>query len=178
MPLVSRRLAAGASPDGGKGNPMRAMRPTALPGPPGRPAASAPSPCMWATSELPSEVRTEERSWHAWLQYWSGVPVVWTTRGDRINSGSGVRPTSRGPLLSSACCPHRPANAKSSFTPPFVYALLPLCPESLTFPGLQASRELPVDDTIECVLERALLHAGFIAPANYGDLFKVWARRA
>ncbi|GAX80278.1 hypothetical protein CEUSTIGMA_g7716.t1 [Chlamydomonas eustigma] len=45
------------------------------------------------------------------------------------------------------------------------------------FKGLQASRSLPVDDTIECVLERALLNAGFIAPYNYGDLFKVkWSR--
>ena len=47
----------------------------------------------------------------------------------------------------------------------------------LLFPsGLQAARDLPVDETIECVLERALLNAGMIAPYNYGDLFKVSVR--
>ena len=45
--------------------------------------------------------------------------------------------------------------------------------------GLQASRDLPEGDTIECVLERALLNTGRIAPSNYGDLFKVkWSRNS
>ena len=102
-------------------------------------------------------------------------PVVWNTRGDRSNSGSGVLPTSSFFRLLSP----QASQCELVVYAPFVHAsLLSLCPESHTFPGLQASRELPVDDTIECVLERALLHAGFIAPANYGDLFKVWGRRA
>lgn len=44
--------------------------------------------------------------------------------------------------------------------------------------GLQVSKQLSVDQTVEGVLERALLHAGFIAPSNYGDLFKVRCGKA
>ncbi len=53
------------------------------------------------------------------------------------------------------------------------YCLNRLSHDPFVRSGLQASRELPVDATIECVLERALLQAGFLAPSNYGDLFKV-----
>ena len=48
---------------------------------------------------------------------------------------------------------------------------------SLARVGLQANRGLQVGDTVECVLERALLDAGRIAPSNYGDLFKVCAHK-
>ncbi|KAL6755898.1 pseudouridine synthase [Haematococcus lacustris] len=59
-----------------------------------------------------------------------------------------------------------------------------------TFRGLQVIRDAPVEDSIEAVLELALLQgtssyqgqgmaiqAGLIAPSNYGDLFKLkWSR--
>eukprot|EP00955_Chlamydomonas_euryale_P044758 352965-Chlamydomonas_euryale.AAC.22 len=38
--------------------------------------------------------------------------------------------------------------------------------------GLQKNPDLPVDATVEGVLERALLHAGYIAEYNYGELHK------
>jgi len=43
--------------------------------------------------------------------------------------------------------------------------------------GLQASRELPELATIEGVLERAILAAGLITAANFGDFRKTkWTR--
>jgi hypothetical protein len=107
---------------------------------------------------------------------WEG-PASPQLRGScNAAAGRSHQHISMTPAVDHACL--SPLSNKLRSAPPsHLHARHPPTITASSNTGLQATRDLPQDKTIEGVLEKALFEAGLISPSNYGDFKKTkWSR--
>lgn len=98
--------------------------------------------------------------------------------GTRCLSGSAMTAVEAGAGEAPQVAPESPSKAKGSRPPGSKRTMaMHVAYLGTDFSGLQATKDLPADRTVEGVLERAVYQAGLISEANYGDFRKTkWAR--